>query len=60
MSGGRYGILSARDFIDIDVCYCDRTWLTKSKDNGEVVEGGVNRSKKRAADAALFFDSGDC
>ena len=60
MNGDRQGILSGRDFIDIDVCYCDRTWLAKSQDNGDVDEGSLNRSEKRPADAGLFSNSGDC
>lgn len=59
VNGHRQGILSGRDFADIGVCYRDRMWLTKSKDDGEVTEGSVNRSKKRSAEAGLFFDSGD-
>ena len=54
-----HGILSALGFTDNGSCCCDRTWLKKSKDNGEVNGGNVNRSEKRPADAGLFFDSGD-
>jgi len=54
----RRGILSARGFTDIGVCYCDCEWLRKATDIDEVNKGNVNRSKKRPAAAGLFFDSG--
>ena len=59
VNGDRHGILLAREFGDVGVYYRDRTWLTRSKDGGEVIEGSLNRSKKRPAEAGLFFNSGD-
>jgi len=52
-----HGILSALGFADNGICCCDRAWLRKATDIGEVNKGNVNRSKKRPADAGLFFNS---
>ena len=51
-------ILPALGFIDNGSCCCDRAWLRKATENGEVNRGNVNRSKKRPAATGLFFDSG--
>ena len=46
-------------FTDNGSCCCDRAWLRKATENGEVNKGNVNRSEKRPAAAGLFFNSGD-
>jgi len=54
-----HGILTALGFIDNGSCCCDRAWLGKATENGEVNRGNVNQSGKRPAAAGLFFAFGE-
>ena len=53
-----HGILPVLGFTDNGSCCCDRAWLRKATENGEVNGGNANRSEKRPAAAGLFFASG--